>query len=471
MTALSGVFAFWQGRYRKNMVKDMTRGPVAPILLKYSIPLLISVVFQQLYTIADSMIAGNFINKDALAAIGASYPITMIFLAIGTGMNIGCSVVISTLFGAKDYKNMKTAVFTSLISTFAIAVVLTIVGFFTSGLFLELLGTDAAVFRDGQDYLNIYVFGLVFLFIYNICTGIFSALGDSNTPLYFLIASSLGNIGLDLLFVVVLKMGVPGTAWATFISQGVCAVLAFIVLIRRIAKISSPKFALFEWRMLGKISALSVPSILQQSFVSVGNLFIQSLVNSCGVDVMAGYSSAIKLNTFAIMSFSTVCNSLSNFTAQNTGAGEYMRVRKGFKVGALLAVGIAAVFSLVYVLFADSLIYLFMDSGDANNAGAAEAGMHFLLIVSPFFLSVSLKLVADGVLRGAGNMRAFMITTFSDLILRVGFAFILKPIFGADGIWYSWPGGWTIAMVISIIFYIRHAKKITKLSDKLETGG
>lgn len=471
MTALSGVFAFWQGRYRKNMVKDMTRGPVAPILLKYSIPLLISVVFQQLYTIADSMIAGNFINKDALAAIGASYPITMIFLAIGTGMNIGCSVVISTLFGAKDYKNMKTAVFTSLISTFAIAVVLTIVGFFTSGLFLELLGTDAAVFRDGQDYLNIYVFGLVFLFIYNICTGIFSALGDSNTPLYFLIASSLGNIGLDLLFVVVLKMGVPGTAWATFISQGVCAVLAFIVLIRRIAKISSPKFAFFEWRMLGKISALSVPSILQQSFVSVGNLFIQSLVNSCGVDVMAGYSSAIKLNTFAIMSFSTVCNSLSNFTAQNTGAGEYMRVRKGFKVGALLAVGIAAVFSLVYVLFADSLIYLFMDSGDANNAGAAEAGMHFLRIVSPFFLSVSLKLVADGVLRGAGNMRAFMITTFSDLILRVGFAFILKPIFGADGIWYSWPGGWTIAMVISIIFYIRHAKKITKLSDKLATGG
>lgn len=450
------------------MVKDMTRGPVAPILLKYSIPLLISVVFQQLYTIADSMIAGNFINKDALAAIGASYPITMIFLAIGTGMNIGCSVVISTLFGAKDYKNMKTAVFTSLISTFAIAVILTVVGYFTSGLFLDLLGTDAAVFRDGQDYLNIYVFGLVFLFIYNICTGIFSALGDSNTPLYFLIGSSVGNVALDLLFVVTFQMGVPGTAWATFICQGVCAVLAFIVLIRRIAKIQSEKFAYFEWRMFGKISSLSIPSILQQSFVSVGNLFIQSLVNSCGVDVMAGYSSAIKLNTFAITSFSTVCNSLSNFTAQNTGAGQFMRVRKGFKVGALFAVGIAAVFSLCYVIFSGSLIYLFMDSSDANNAGAAEAGMHFLTIVSPFFLAVSLKLVADGVLRGAGNMRAFMITTFSDLILRVGFAFVLKPIFGADGIWYSWPVGWTIAMVISLIFYIRHARKITKLSAELE---
>ncbi|MGN1422369.1 MAG: MATE family efflux transporter [Oscillospiraceae bacterium] len=451
------------------MVKDMTRGRVAPILLKYSIPLLVSVVFQQLYTIADSMIAGNFINKDALAAIGASYPITMIFLAIGTGMNIGCSVVISTLFGAKDYENMKTAVFTSLISTFATAAVLTIVGFFTSGLFLELLGTDAAVFSDGRDYLNIYVFGLIFLFIYNICTGIFSALGDSNTPLYFLIGSSLGNIALDLLFVAVFNMGVPGTAWATFICQGVCAVLAFVVLIRRISKIKSGKFAYFEWRMLGKISSLSVPSILQQSFVSVGNLFIQSLVNSCGVDVMAGYSSAIKLNTFAVMCFSTVSNSLSNFAAQNTGAGEYMRVRKGFKVGALFAVGIAAVFSLIYVIFAGSLIYLFMDSGDANNAGAAEAGIHFLQIVSPFFLAVSLKLVADGVLRGTGNMRAFMITTFSDLILRVGIAFVLKPLFGADGIWYSWPFGWTIAMVISVVFYIRHIKKITKLDPVLKT--
>ena len=445
------------------MVKDMTKGAVAPILLKYSLPLLISVVFQQLYTIADSMIAGNFINKDALAAIGASYPITMIFLAIGTGMNIGCSVVISTLFGAKDYKNMKTAVFTSLISTFVLAVVLTIVGFFTSGLFLRLLGTDAAVFRDGQDYLNIYVFGLVFLFIYNICTGIFSALGDSNTPLYFLIGSSLGNVGLDLLFVVTFQMGVPGTAWATFICQGICAVLAFVVLIRRIAKMKSPKFAYFEWKMLGKISTLSIPSILQQSFVSVGNLFIQKLVNSCGVDVMAGYSSAIKLNTFAITSFSTVCNSLSNFTAQNTGAGEHKRVRSGFRVGVLLAVGLAAVFSLVYFLLSSQLIYLFMDSGEANNAAAAQAGQNFLTIVAPFYLAVAVKLSADGVLRGAGRIKQFMITTFSDLILRVVFAFILCPLFGATGIWLSWPGGWTIAMIISVIFYISYVIKTSRL--------
>ncbi len=196
----------------KDMTKDMTKGAVAPILLKFSLPLLVSAIFQQMYNIADSMIAGRCINNDALSAVGASYPITMIFLAIGTGMNIGCSVMISTFFGAKDFRQMKTAVYTSLISTGVLAVILTVVGCFTSGMFLKILGTDASIFADSQTYLNIYVFGLIFLFIYNICTGIFTALGDSNTPLYFLIGSSLGNIGMDLLFVVVFKMGVAGTA-------------------------------------------------------------------------------------------------------------------------------------------------------------------------------------------------------------------------------------------------------------------
>ncbi len=447
------------------MVKDMTGGAVAPILLRFSLPLLVSVVFQQLYSIADSVIAGNFINKDALAAIGASYPITMIFLAIGTGMNIGCSVVISTFFGAKDMKSMKTAVFTSLISCFVLGAVLTVVGFFTGGLFLELLGTDISVFKDAQDYLNIYVFGLIFLFIYNICTGIFTSLGDSKTPLYFLIASSLGNVALDILFVVVIPLGVPGTAWATFICQGVCSVMAFLVLMKRIRKIKSPNFRFFELPMLSKISKLSVPSILQQSFVSVGNLFIQGLVNSYGTSVMAGYSSAIKLNTFAVTCFSTVGNSVSSFSAQNTGAMKIDRVKSGYRVGALLAAAIAVVFSLVYMLFANGLIYIFMDSADTNNIDAANAGIRFLQIVSPFFITVGLKLNSDGVLRGCGNITAFMITTFSDLILRVVFAYILTPMFGETGIWLSWPIGWALSAVLSNLLYFLHMRKINKNKD------
>lgn len=442
------------------MEKDLTKGNVAPILLKFSLPLLISVVFQQMYSIADSVIAGRCINKDALSAIGASYPITMIFLAIGTGMNVGCSVVISTLFGAKDYKQMKTAVFTSLISTGALAAVLTVVGYFTSGLFLRLLGTDESIFPDSRTYLNIYVFGLVFLFIYNICTGIFTALGDGNTPLYFLIGSSLGNIALDLLFVAVFKMGVAGTAWATFICQGICSVLAFVVLVRRIAKIKSEKFAYFDRRALGKIAALSIPSIMQQSFVSVGNLFIQGLVNSCGTDVVAGYASAIKLNTFAIMSFAAVGNSVSAFTAQNIGAGENPRVRKGFRVGALLCVGIAALFSLLYVIFRNGLIYLFMDETHGDTEAAAEAGTHFLMVVAPFYFSVALKIACDSALRGGRRVAAFMVTTFSDLILRVMFAFILKPDFGATGIWLSWPVGWVLSGILSIGLYFAFVRRL-----------
>lgn len=448
------------------MVKDMTKGAVAPILLKFSLPLLISVIFQQFYSIADSAIAGRFISKDALSAVGASYPITMIFLAVGTGMNVGCSVVISTLFGAKDIKQMKTAVYTSLISTGVLAAVLTAAGYFTSGLFLRLLRTDESIFPDSQTYLNIYVFGLLFLFIYNICTGIFTALGDGNTPLYFLIGSSLGNVALDLLFVAVFKMGVAGTAWATFICQGICSVLAFAVLVRRIAKMKCGKFRFFELKTLGKIAAMSIPSILQQSFVSVGNLFIQRLVNDCGTDVMAGYTSAIKLNTFAITSFATVGNSVSSFTAQNIGAGEYGRVRRGFRVGALLCAVIAVMFTLVYVIFSNGLIYVFMDKTHGDTEAAAEAGRHFLTVVAPFYAAVAIKITCDSLLRGGRRAVEFMVTTFSDLILRVVFAFILCPRFGATGIWLSWPVGWVLSGALSFVLYMTFARRPDKTEVK-----
>jgi len=455
------------------MVKDMTKGSVTPILLKFSLPLLISVIFEQMYSIADSMIAGQCINNDALSAIGVSYPITMIFLAIGYGMNIGCSVIISTLFGAKDYTKMKTAVYTSLISTGVIAAVLTVVGYFTSGLFLRLLGTDESIFPDSQIYLKIYVLGLIFLFIYDICTGIFTALGNSKTPLFFLIGSSLGNIVLDLLFVKVFKMGVAGTAWATFICHWICSALAFIVLIRRIKLFKSEKFRLFNWRMLGKIATQSVPSIFQQSFISVGQLFIQSLINDCGTDVVAGYTSAIKLNTFAVSSISTVGGSLSSFTAQNIGGKQYGRVKKGFKVGSVAVVALASVFMLCYLVFSEKLIYLFMDKSNGDTVAAAEAGVHFLRVVSPFYFAVAIKLAADAVLRGGRQVVAFMITTFSDLILRVAFAFILCPALGATGIWLSWPVGWTTAGIISLAFSIIYIKKLnaqSKANTGLNTG-
>lgn len=206
------------------MVKDLTEGKPSSLLWRFTMPLFLSVIFQQLYNIADSVIAGRFVGVDALAAVGASYPITMIFMAIATGANIGSSVVIAQYFGAKDYKGMKTASFTAVIALMVLSFVLTIAGTLLCNTFIDMLETPGNIRSDAILYLQIYTWGLPFLFLYNITTGIFSALGDSKTPLYFLIASSLGNIFMDYAFVQYLHMGVAGVAWATFICQGVAFV-------------------------------------------------------------------------------------------------------------------------------------------------------------------------------------------------------------------------------------------------------
>ena len=433
------------------MITDMTEGSPAKSLWAFSIPLLLSAVFQQLYNIADSVIAGQFINKDALAAVGASYPITMIFMAIATGANVGCAVIISQLFGAKKYTDMKTAISTSIISVGFLSVILTVLGMVFSKPLMELLQTPSEIFKDSSLYLDIYIGGLAFLFLYNICTGVFTALGDSRTPLILLICSSVGNIFLDIVFVAAFKMGVGGVAWATFIAQGISSILALLILLRKIRLIVTlEKHKLYSFQMLGKISVMAVPSILQQSFVSVGNLFIQGKVNAFGPDVIAGYSAAIKLNTFAITSFTTLANGISSFTAQNIGAGKIDRVKRGYKSGLLMAACVVLPFIMLYYLFSGQMINIFVK---ANETDVINVGISFLQIVSPFYIFVAIKLMTDGVLRGAGSAITFMVATFSDLAIRVIMAFILVDSYGSNGIWMSWPVGWVISTSISCIFY------------------
>lgn len=435
------------------MIKDLTAGSPKKVLWQFSIPMFVSVIFQQLYNIADSVIAGKFAGEDALAAVGASYPITMIFMAIAVGSNIGCSVVISNLFGAKRYKEMKTAVSTTLIATFFISLILTVAGLIGTGALMRMIHTPENIFADGRLYLGIYIGGFLFLYLYNVATGIFSALGDSKTPLYFLIASSLGNIVLDYIFVAVLDWGVAGVAWATFIAQGIACILALFTMQRRLKMVETEeKAALFSREMLIKISRIAVPSILQQSFISIGNIFIQGLVNSYGSSVIAGYSAAIKLNTFAITSFTTLGNGISNFSAQNLGAGKTERVKEGFRGGVMMALLVVVPFFTAFFLFGDSMINLFMTK---ESTVALETGVEFLKIVSPFYFIISIKLMADGVLRGAGAMKQFMTATFTDLVLRVILAFLLAGSLGVTGIWLSWPIGWVVAAVLSMMFYLK----------------
>lgn len=434
------------------MNKNLTTGVPGKVLINFTIPLFISVIFQQMYNIADSIIAGKFAGESALAAIGASYPITMIFMAVAVGCQIGCSVVISRYFGSGDYGRTKLCITTSLTAGFVLSAFLTVLGVAVSGLLIHLLNTPSDIFSDARLYLQIYTGGFVFLFIYNVTTGIFNSLGDSKTPLFLLMGSSIGNIVLDAVFVIVFKWGIAGVAWATFIAQGISGILSVIILAGRMKSIKSDvKQSFFSWKALGEISTVAGPSILQQSFISIGNLFIQYMVNGFGSSVIAGYSAAIKLNTFAITSFTTFGNGISSFTAQNIGAGKTKRVTDGFKSGCIFALVAALAFALAYSIFSKQFLMMFMN--DESTALAVETGMKFMKIVSPFYLVVCVKLICDGVLRGSESMKLFMTATFTDLILRVVLASVFKNFWGETGIWIAWPISWTIASAMSVVFY------------------
>ena len=441
------------------MNKDLTQGKAETVLWQFCLPLFGSIIFQQLYNIADSLVAGKFIGENALAAVGNSYEITLIFIAFAFGCNIGCSVIVSQLFGAKDYNRLKTAVTTACISSAVLCGLLMLIGIFGCSPLLSLIHTPQEVFADSKLYLDIYVWGLPFVFFYNIATGIFSALGDSKTPFYFLAVSSTANIAVDILFVKAFHMGVAGVAWATFLCQGVSCILAVLTVWMRMKKIKTTKKAvLFDFDILKKIAVIAIPSILQQSFISVGNILIQSVINGFGPSVMAGYSAAVKLNNMVITSFTTIGNGISNFSAQNLGAHKYGRISEGFRAGLKMVWCLCIPFCVVYIFLGKYLLLLFMEQ---DAAAALLTGRQFLWILSPFYFVVSAKLVADGILRGVSAMRQFMAGTFTDLILRVVLAFVLSDLTGsALGIWCAWPIGWTIAMVLSIGFYRKETGRL-----------
>ena len=435
------------------MNKDLTVGKPESVLWKFCLPLFGSIIFQQLYNLADSFVAGKFVGESALAAVGNSYEITLIFIAFAFGCNIGCSVVVSQLFGAKRLSDLKTAVYTTLISSGVVCLVLMAVGSLCCTDLLRLIHTPEDILPDSRLYLDIYILGLPFVFYYNVATGIFSALGDSKTPFYFLAASSLSNIAVDILFVTAFQMGVAGVAWATFLCQGVSCILAVVVVFRRFKTIQPPeKPKLFSFPLLKKIAVVAIPSILQQSFISVGNIIIQGVINTFGSSVIAGYSASVKLNNLVITSLTTLGNGISNYTAQNVGAEKPERVRQGFRAGLKLVWLLSLPLFLLYFFFGKQLLYIFLDNPTGQ---AMQVGIQFLRVLSPFYFVISAKLVSDGILRGAGLMKQFMVATFTDLILRVVLAKVLSVPFGTLGIWCAWPIGWTVAMVVSIAAYRR----------------
>ena len=443
------------------MNKDLTVGKPSTVLWKFCLPLFGSVIFQQLYNIADSFVAGKFVGENALAAVGNSYEITLIFIAFGFGCNMGCSVIVSRLFGAKQYKDLKTSVYTTFIASGVLCAVLMCAGLLFGQPLLHLIQTPENIFADSWIYLKIYILGMPFVLFYNIATGIFSALGDSKTPFVFLVGSSTANIFMDILFVTAFDMGIAGVAWATFVCQGISCILALLFVFKRLSAIKVEEApAVFSWGLLKDISIIAIPSILQQSFISVGNIIIQGTINGFGPGVMAGYAASIKLNSLVITSLTTLGNGISNFTAQNLGAKKPERINEGFRAGVKLVWIICIPFVLLYLFAGKYLVYAFLDT---PSEAALSTGITFLRIVAPFYFIASLKLVSDGVLRGASMMTKFMIATFANLILRVVLAMTLSIPFGSTGIWLAWPIGWIIATAMSVIFYKSGSWKNKKL--------
>lgn len=451
------------------MVKNLTEGKPLKLLFFFALPMVIGNFFQQLYNMVDSMVVGKFVGEDALAAVGSSFPVVFLAVAIAAGLSMGCTVVISQLFWAGQIREMKTTISTALIALGVIGLAIMAAGELAAGPLLKLLGTDADIMADSLTYLRIYFGGAVFLFLYNTLNGIYNALGDSNTPLKFLMVSALTNIGLDLLFVIRFHMGVAGVAWATLIAQGLCAVVSFFVLIKRMKDMESEpaaadkKFAFFEANAARRIARVGVPSMLQQSIVSLSMMFMQGLVNSYGKVFVAGYTAATKIDTLAMMPNMNFSNAMSSYTAQNIGAGKDKRVVQGYKACLLMVLIFSLIITGIIYLFGPQLLSLFLNSG--SEGSAMGYGLRYMKTVSVFYVLMGLMFVGNGLLRGAGDMGAFMLSSMSNLFSRVAIAYLLAHFIGSSAIWWSIPIGWGIGAIFSFIRVQSGKWKLKKLVD------
>lgn len=447
--------------------KDLSQGSPTKSLLLFAIPMILSVTLQQIYNIADSSIAGNMIGADALASVSASYPITMIYLAFATGLGVGSGVIVSRYFGEKNYKDTKTSIYTSLIFTSIVALIISLIGILITNASLNWIATPLNIFDDSAVYLRFYCGGLLFTFLYNVITCIFQSLGNSKTPLYFLAFSTVLNIVLDIIFVGPCNLKVMGLAFGTFIAQGIAMSLSLLFLIRDIKKNlkTEEKVKIFDFKMLNNIQTIAIPSIIQGSAISLGNFFIQRNINSYGSDLIAGYGAAYKLCYVIVNIFTAYSNAVSNFASQNIGAGKPKRVYEALKSSLLINISFAVLMSLILVLTPKLTLSIFMDS--SASVDAVNYGKTFIYIVAPFFIILGVKMPFDGVLKGSKDMIGFMIGTVADLVVRIILSYALSYSFGYKGIFVSWPIGWAIGMASCVTcFFIGRWKKINHIAKE-----
>lgn len=444
------------------MTKDLTSGRVGRVLLSFSLPLLLSTALQQFYNVADSMIVGRFAGTQALASVGAAYPITLFYIAIATGASMGCSVIVSQMFGAGKTERLRPTQFTVLLSFAVLGLVLSAVGTLGSGLIMRLLNAGEDIFRDARLYLAIYALGALPMLIYNACCGMFTGLGDSRTPLVLLFISSVLNVVLDYIAVKPLGWGVAGAAAATSLSQLVAALLSLRMLTRRLKALSGDRGrAFFDRAVLQEMTRAALPCILQQSCVALTHSIVQSLLNTFDTAIIAGYEAASKLHNFAYMSFNTIGTAFASFTAQCRGAGKHRRIWEGFRAAALMCFGCTLVVIALFQLIPVPLMGLFVEA--EAEALVIRAGVNYLRIISPVYALICFIIVTGGLLRGVGKSFTFFVETLLEFAVRVTMCFVLtRALASYTGMMWAWYFGSSFGFLMCVGLSLHEYRKMKK---------
>ena len=415
-------------------------------LTVFAMPMILGSFFQQVYNMADSIIVGQYVGSSALAAVGACAALTNVFICVALGAGVGAGVLVSRYFGAKDYGRMKTIVSTSLLSFMILSIVLGILGFCFSRSMMRALQTPDDILDAAVLYLRVYFVGFPFLFMYNILSTMFTSIGESKIPLGLLIFSSVLNVFLDLWMVIGLGLGVFGAALATLIAQGISAVFSFVIFLYRMRRYQS-SFRWFDGRELRSMLRIAIPSVLQQSTVSIGMMIVQAVVNPFGTQALAGYSATMRVESVFSLIFVSIGNAVSPYVAQNLGASKPRRIKQGYHAALVLDLCFAVLAFLVIETLHTQISSLFL--GKDGTALAYQVSGDYMRWLGYFFIFMGIKMATDGVLRGLGVMRPFLAANMVNLAIRLAVALLFAPRFGIAFVWLAVPAGWLANFLIS----------------------
>lgn len=436
----------------KFLERDLTRGNPLNLILGLAVPQVLGAILQLLYNTVDALVVGNFVGEAALAGVGLSAPITFLMNSVMFGLGAGVSIAVGQYFGAREYEDMREAIGTAVVSLVPLTIMISILAFFATDPMLRLINTPPEAFQHASDYLKIIFTGTIFMLMYNLYSSVLRAVGDARSPLLFLGIAATINIVLDLLFVIVFNMGTAGAAYATVASQGLSSLFCLLYIKRKLPLISLQKDEYkFKKEKFKLIMRFGVPSSIQMSIISLGNMAVQNLLNGYGVQAVAGFTAGIRIDSFIVMPYMNVGIALANYTGQNMGAGLYDRVKEGLASAYKILVGISVVTLPIVWLFTTNLVGIFLDSGSSESL---DIGVAMLRGLVPLYIFLGLLNNTSGLLRGSGDNMWSLYGSIVSIGTRILGAYLLNPILGISSIWFGQGLGWIVGFVFVYIRFL-----------------